>query len=84
MWDVIAQICAFVVPSSTSIYIIHIHIQALKIRRKDDSIKMGLTEIGLGWDVDWIDVTQDISRWWDVVSMVNSRVPQNARNFLNI
>jgi hypothetical protein len=46
---------------------------------------MELTEIGLGWDMDWIDVTQDSSMWWDVVSMViNFRVPQNARNFLNI
>jgi hypothetical protein len=50
-----------------------------------DSIKMDLTEIGLGWDVDWIDVAQDSSRWWDVASMArNYRVSQNARNFLNI
>ena len=46
---------------------------------------MDLTEIGLGRDVDWIDVTQDSSRWRDVVSIViNFRVPQNASNFLNI
>jgi len=46
---------------------------------------MDLTEIGLGWDVDWIDVAQDSSRWWDVASMArNYRVSQNARNFLNI
>ena len=80
MWDVTAQNCTFVAPSSTSIYI-----YGLKIRRKDDSIKMDLTEIGLGRDVDWIDVTQDSSRWRDVVSIViNFRVPQNASNFLNI
>lgn len=89
MWDVTAQSCAFVVPSYNSILIIYIyiytHIYGLKISRKDDSIKMDLTEIGLGWDVNWIDVTQDSSRWWDVVSIaINFRVAQNARNFLNI
>jgi hypothetical protein len=64
---------------------IYIHIYGLQIRKKDESIKIELTEIGLGWNIDWIDVTQDSSRWWDVVSMViNFRVPQNARNFLNI
>jgi hypothetical protein len=32
----------------TTIKIIHIHIYGLKIRRKDDSIEMDLTEIRLG------------------------------------
>jgi len=69
----------------TNMKIIHIRIYGLQILRKNDSIKMELTETGLGWDVDWIDVTQDSSRWWDVVSMViNFQVPQNARNFLII
>jgi hypothetical protein len=46
---------------------------------------MKITEIRLECDVDWIDVTQDSGRWWDIVSMViNFRVPQNAKNFLNI
>jgi hypothetical protein len=88
VWDVTAQNCTFLDLSSMSVYIyiyIYIYIYGLKIRRKDDSIKMDLTEIGLGWDVDWIDVTQDSSRWRDVVSIViNFRVPQNASNFLNI
>jgi hypothetical protein len=64
---------------------IYIHIYSLKIRRNNDSIKIDIIEIGLGWDVDLIDVAQDSSRWWDVASMVrNYRVLQNARNFLNI
>jgi hypothetical protein len=48
-------------------------------------LKWILKEIGLGWGVDVIYVAQNISRWWDVVSkVINFRVPQNARNFLNI
>ena len=35
------------------------------------------------WGVDWIDLAQDIDRWWVPVNEVmNFRVPYNARNFL--
>jgi hypothetical protein len=85
MWVVIAQNCAFVVPSFKSTYIMYIYIYGLKICREDNRIKMYLKEIGLGWDVDVIYVAQNSSRCWAVVSTaINFRVPQNVRNFLNI
>jgi hypothetical protein len=43
-------------------------------RRWEDSIKMGLQEVG--WSMDWIELTQDGDRWRAVVNAVmNFRVP---------
>jgi hypothetical protein len=43
-------------------------------RRREDGIRMDLTEIDLG-GVDWIRLAQDRNRWRDVVSaMMNLRV----------
>jgi hypothetical protein len=52
-------------------------------RRWVDHIKMDLREIG--WDgVDWIDRAQDRNQWRALVSTVlNLRVPLNARKFLS-
>jgi hypothetical protein len=44
-------------------------------RRWEDTIKMGVQEVGWG-GMDWIDMTQDRDRWRAVVSAVmNLRVP---------
>jgi hypothetical protein len=47
-----------------------------------DNIKLDLREIG--WDgMDWIDLPQDREKWRALVNTVmNLRVPQNARKFL--
>ncbi|PNF14444.1 hypothetical protein B7P43_G01684 [Cryptotermes secundus] len=52
-------------------------------RRWVDNIKMDLIE--LGWDgMDWTDMPQDMDQWRVLVNTVmNLRVPQNARNFLS-
>jgi hypothetical protein len=53
-------------------------------RRWEENIKMDLREIGFR-DVDWIHWAQDMDRWRALVNTVmNLRVPQNARNFLTI
>jgi len=50
-------------------------------RRWEDNIKM---EVGCE-GMDWIDLTQDRSRWQALVNAaMNLRVPQNAGNFLTI
>jgi hypothetical protein len=42
--------------------------------RWQDGIKMALREIGCG-SVDWIQLAQDMDRWWALVNMVmNLRV----------
>jgi hypothetical protein len=48
-----------------------------------NNIKMDLREIG--WDgMDWIDLAHDRDQWMALVNAVmNLRVPQNARKFLN-
>jgi hypothetical protein len=52
-------------------------------RRWEYNIKMDLREIGWG-GVDWIDLAQDRDRWRALVKAVmNLRVSQNLRNFLN-
>ena len=44
-------------------------------RRWEDNIRMGLQEVGLGYE-DWIGLTQDRDRWRALVSAVrNLRVP---------
>ena len=44
-------------------------------RRWEDNIKMGLEEVGRGCG-DWIELAQDMDRWWALVSTVmNFRVP---------
>ena len=41
-----------------------------------------LHEVGCG-GIDWIDLTQDMDRWWALVNAVmNLRVQLNAGNFL--
>jgi hypothetical protein len=50
-------------------------------RRWEYNIKMVNREIG--WDMDWIDVTQDRERWYSFVNVViNPRVPLNVGNCL--
>jgi hypothetical protein len=52
-------------------------------RRWVDKIKVDLIEIGWG-DVDWIDLAEDRDQWRALVNtMMNFRVPENARNFLS-
>ena len=42
--------------------------------RWEDNIKMDLHEVG--WDIDWIDLAQDMGRWWSlVIAVMNLRVP---------
>jgi len=44
-------------------------------RRWDDNINMDLQEVGFG-GMDWIDLAQDIDRWWTLVNAaMNLRVP---------
>jgi hypothetical protein len=44
-------------------------------RRREDSIRMNLREIGWG-GMDWIDLAQDRDQWWALVNTVmNLRVP---------
>jgi hypothetical protein len=51
--------------------------------RWEDNIKMDLQELECG-DMDWINLAQDKNSWQAIVNAVmNLRVPQNARNFLN-
>ena len=51
-------------------------------RRWEDNIKMDLQVIGGGCG-DWMELAQDRDRWWALVGTVmNLRVPKNARNFL--
>ena len=51
-------------------------------RRWEENIKNDLQELGCKGMV-WIDLAQDRDKWWALVNAVmNSRVPQNAGNFL--
>ena len=51
-------------------------------RRWEDNIKMDLEEVGRGCG-NWTELAQHRDRWRALVSTVmNFRVPQNARNFL--
>ena len=51
-------------------------------RRWEDTIEMDLEEVGRGCG-DWMELAQDRDRWRALVSTVmNFRVPYNARNFL--
>ena len=50
-------------------------------RRLEDNIKMYLQEVGCG-GMDWIELAQDKDRWWELVNVMNLRVPQNVGNFL--
>jgi hypothetical protein len=44
-------------------------------RRWEDNIKKDLQEVGCG-GMDWIDLTRDRDRWWELVNAVmNLRVP---------
>ena len=51
-----------------------------RTRRKwEDNIKMGLQEVGGGWE-DWMELAQDRDRWRALVSTVmNIRVPKMRR-----
>jgi len=50
--------------------------------RWEDNIKMDLQELESGY-MDKIDLVQNMDRWWTHVNAVmNSRVTQNAGNFL--
>jgi hypothetical protein len=40
-------------------------------RKWEDNIKMDLQEVGLG-GIEWIDLAQDMDRWWAVVNVVMS------------
>ena len=52
-------------------------------RRWEDNIKMDLQEFGRSCG-DWMGLAQDRDRWRALVSTVmNFRVPQNAREFLD-
>jgi hypothetical protein len=52
-------------------------------RRWLDNIKIDLRVIGLN-GLDWIDLAQDMDQWRDFVNtVINLRVPQNARKFLS-
>ena len=45
-------------------------------RRWEDNIKMDLREVGLGGDMDWINLAEDRDRWRALVSTVmDLRVP---------
>jgi hypothetical protein len=47
-----------------------------------DNIKMDLQEVECE-GIDWINVAQDMNRWWALVNTVmNFRVLQNVGNFL--
>jgi hypothetical protein len=51
-------------------------------RRWEDNIKIDLQGVGCG-GTDWIELAQDRYRWRALVNAVrNTRVPQNAGNFL--
>ena len=39
-------------------------------RRWEYNIKMDLKEVGSGKGVDWINLAQDIGRWWTLVNAV--------------
>jgi hypothetical protein len=44
-------------------------------RRWEDEIKMDLWEIGLGGEVEWIQLAQDRDHWWALVNtVINLRV----------
>jgi len=50
--------------------------------RWEDNIKIDLQEVGWG-GMDWIAVTQDWDRWWELVNAVmNLWVPQSVGSFL--
>jgi hypothetical protein len=52
-------------------------------RRWEDNIKMGIREVGWG-SMDWISLAQDSNRWRALVNTVmNLRIPLNARHFLS-
>ena len=42
--------------------------------RWEDNIKMDLQEVGGGWDMDWIDLTEDRDRWQALVNAVMNGV----------
>jgi hypothetical protein len=50
-------------------------------RRWEDNIKMDLHKIG--WEMEWIDLAQDVDRWRALVNAVlNIRFSKNAGNYL--
>ena len=51
-------------------------------RKWEDNIKMNHQEVG-GACLDWIELVQERDTWRELVNAVmNTRVTQNARNFL--